>query len=301
MVLCGELPSKIFPGLKGNTRLGRFDSLPNDVLLLMTWYLNASSLCKLGGTCSFFKDITNYEALWMCLCEREFKFTTFASYAEVSWKVRYIKEYCLRNGILTVLPNVRQIPTPKPQPGVVTMVTSGFTSLWHMVFPKQQLRLLMVGLDAGGKTTILYRLKLGVVVTTIPTIGFNVETVEHKEIDIICWDVGGPDKIRPLWRHYYQNTQVLIFVVDSNDRERIDEAALELNHFLREDELRDAVLLVFANKQDLPTAMSVSEVTDRLGLNAIRRRPWYIQACCATTGEGLPEGLDWLASQKLAK
>jgi ADP-ribosylation factor protein 1 len=90
------------------------------------------------------------------------------------------------------------------------------------MFGKKEMRILMVGLDAAGKTTILYKLKLGEVVTTIPTIGFNVETVEYKNISFTVWDVGGQDKIRPLWRHYYQNTQGLIFVVDSNDRDRID-------------------------------------------------------------------------------
>ena len=88
--------------------------------------------------------------------------------------------------------------------------------------------LALVGLDAAGKTTILYKLKLGEIVTTIPTIGFNVETVEYKNICFTVWDVGGQDKIRPLWRHYFQNTQGLIFVVDSNDRERIKEAQEEL-------------------------------------------------------------------------
>ncbi len=86
-------------------------------------------------------------------------------------------------------------------------------------------------------------------VTTIPTIGFNVETVQYKKIEFTVWDVGGQDKIRPLWRHYFQNTQGLIFVVDSNDRERVAEASEELQKMLREDELRDAKLLVFANKQ----------------------------------------------------
>lgn len=195
----------------------------------------------------------------------------------------------------------------------------------------------MVGLDAAGKTTILYKLKLGegkfsircypsltlslsakvrffgvvsnveillyfcfwlVVVTTIPTIGFNVETVEYKNISFTVWDVGGQDKIRPLWRHYYQNTQGLIFVVDSNDVDRIDAARDEMHRMLNEDELRDAVLLVFANKQDLPNAMSAAELTDKLGLHGLRPsyRQWYIQACCATTGDGLYEGLDWLSA-----
>ena len=102
------------------------------------------------------------------------------------------------------------------------------SNLWKRMFGKKEMRILMVGLDAAGKTTILYKLKLGDVVTTIPTIGFNVETVEYKNICFTVWDVGGQDKIRPLWRHYFQNTQGLIFVVDSNDRERIGEAQEEL-------------------------------------------------------------------------
>uniref|UniRef100_A0A8C6WX03 ADP-ribosylation factor n=1 Tax=Neogobius melanostomus TaxID=47308 RepID=A0A8C6WX03_9GOBI len=130
-----------------------------------------------------------------------------------------------------------------------------------------------VGLDAAGKTTILYKLKLGEIVTTIPTIGFNVETVEYKNISFTVWDVGGQDKIRPLWRHYFQNTQGLIFVVDSNDRERITESREELMKMLQEDELKDAALLVFANKQDLPNALPVSELTEKLGLPSLRNKP----------------------------
>ena len=153
----------------------------------------------------------------------------------------------------------------------------------------------MVGLDAAGKTTILYKLKLGEVVTTIPTIGFNVEQVDYKNISFTVWDVGGQDKIRPLWRHYYQNTEGLIFVVDSNDTDRLEAARDELHKMLNEDELRNAVVLVFANKQDLPNALSTSEMTERLGLHQLRSRQWYIQAACATTGDGLYEGLDWLS------
>jgi small GTP-binding protein len=151
----------------------------------------------------------------------------------------------------------------------------------------------MVGLDAAGKTTILYKLKLGEIVTTIPTIGFNVETVEYKNISFTVWDVGGQDKIRPLWRHYFQNTQGLIFVVDSNDRERVNEAREELTRKLAE----DAVLLVFVNKQDLPNAMNATEIMNKLGLHSLRQRNWYIQATCATSGDGLYEGLDWLSNQ----
>jgi ADP-ribosylation factor protein 1 len=124
--------------------------------------------------------------------------------------------------------------------------------------------------------------------------GFNVETVEYKNISFTVWDVGGQDKIRPLWRHCkhylwnlyilftfhlldFQNTQGIIFVVDSNDRERVSEAREELQRMLNEDELRDALLLVFANKQDLPNAMNAAEITDKLGLHGLRQRTWYIQ------------------------
>ena len=79
---------------------------------------------------------------------------------------------------------------------------------------------------------------------------------------------------RPLWRHYYQNTDVLIYVIDSNDRERISECQEELQRFLCEDELKDSILLVLANKQDLPNAMNVQEITEKLGLNALRNRQW---------------------------
>ncbi|TMS01108.1 ADP-ribosylation factor 4 [Larimichthys crocea] len=119
------------------------------------------------------------------------------------------------------------------------------SSLFSRLFGKKQMRILM---------------------------GFNVETVEYKNICFTVWDVGGQDKIRPLWRHYFQNTQGLIFVVDSNDRERVAESAEELAKMIHEDELKEAVILVFANKQDLPNAMGVSELTDKLGLHNLRSR-----------------------------
>ncbi|KAI7795178.1 ADP-ribosylation factor 4-like [Triplophysa rosa] len=172
-----------------------------------------------------------------------------------------------------------------------------FSYVFARLFEKKDMRLLMVGLDAAGKTTVLYKLKLGEVVTSIPTIGFNVETVEYKNISFTVWDVGGQDTIRRLWKHYYQNTKGLIFVVDSSDHDRIETAAAELHKILQEDEMRDVVVLVLANKQDLPKAMPVHELTDRLGLHALKNRQWYVQQTCAVSGSGLYEGLDWLSDQ----
>jgi len=169
------------------------------------------------------------------------------------------------------------------------------SDLYNSFFGKRDVRILMVGLDAAGKTTILYKLKMGEVVATVPTIGFNVETVEYKNIKFTVWDVGGQDKLRPLWRHYYNNTNGVIFVVDSNDKDRVNKAHDELHKMMAEEEMARACVLVFANKQDLPNAMTLSELTEKLQPSKFGSRAWFVQGCCATSGEGLYEGLDWLS------
>ncbi|TKR60069.1 hypothetical protein L596_029655 [Steinernema carpocapsae] len=172
-----------------------------------------------------------------------------------------------------------------------------FSRLYSIFGSEENVRILMIGLDNAGKTTILYKLKLGEVITTIPTVGFNVETVSYRNISFTVWDIGGQQTIRPLWKYYFANTKAIIFVVDSNDVERVGEARRELEILMQDDELRDAKLLVFANKSDLPYAMGVSELTDKLGLQEFRNREWYIQQTCATNGAGIYEGLDWVAAQ----
>eukprot|EP01116_Phalansterium_solitarium_P003193 TRINITY_DN1387_c0_g2_i2.p1 TRINITY_DN1387_c0_g2~~TRINITY_DN1387_c0_g2_i2.p1 ORF type:complete len:235 (+),score=39.78 TRINITY_DN1387_c0_g2_i2:57-761(+) len=169
------------------------------------------------------------------------------------------------------------------------------TKFFRAILGKKDVRILMMGLDAAGKTTTLYKLKLGEVVTTIPTIGFNVETIEYKNVNLTTWDVGGRGKIRPLYRHYMQNTNGVIFVVDSNDRERMPEAMDELRRLIEEPQLRDIPVLIIANKQDLPNAMSITEIVDHLALRDLASRRWHIQAACATVGDGLYDGLDWLS------
>ncbi|KAL7112453.1 hypothetical protein ACP275_04G004300 [Erythranthe tilingii] len=161
---------------------------------------------------------------------------------------------------------------------------------------KREMRVLMIGINDAGKTTILYKLKLGEIVTTIPTVGFNMESVEYKNINFSLWDIGGQEKIRPLWSHYFADTKGIIFVVDSSNRDCIVEARNELHKMLTDDELRDAVVLVFANKQDLPNAMNEAEITDKLGLHSLGKRHWHVESTCATSGEGLHEGLDWLSN-----
>ena len=138
--------------------------------------------------------------------------------------------------------------------------------------------------------------QLGENVTTIPTIGFNVETVQYRNVSFTVWDVGGQDRIRALWRHYYQGTDGLIFVVDSSDTSRFEEAAHELHSLLANEEMRNAKVLVFANKQDLPNSVSAAELAEKMNLRSLRHHEWYIQACSATIGTGVYEGLDWLAN-----
>lgn len=164
------------------------------------------------------------------------------------------------------------------------------------VFGSREMRILMLGLDAAGKTTVLYKLKLDQPVTAIPTVGFNVETVTYKNVKFGIWDVGGQDKIRPLWRHYYTGTQGLIFVIDSSDRERVEEARQELYRIAMDRGMNDVPILIFANKQDMPNAMKPQEIQQRLELSQgpLRQRNWIVQPSTAVTGDGIYEGLSWL-------
>ncbi|KAI7863779.1 ADP-ribosylation factor Arf1 [Spinellus fusiger] len=172
---------------------------------------------------------------------------------------------------------------------------SGYSKIVSYFFEKREVRILMMGLDAAGKTTILYKLRFDTLVPAIPTISFNVETVEYKHISFTVWDIGGQDKIRPLWRMYFQGTHGMIFVVDSSDCDRIDEARHEIHRMFNEEELDGTSLLVFANKKDLPNAMNAAEITEKLGLNSLHNRTWHIEPTCATSGDGLYKGLRWLS------
>lgn len=140
---------------------------------------------------------------------------------------------------------------------------------------------------------------MGLALENIPTFGYNVETLEQKNTLFTIWDVGGQDKIRPLWRHYLHDTHGLIFVVDSNDRERVDLAQEVLHNLLSQEDLRDTKIMILANKQDLPNSMTTTELTDKLGLENIRQQ-WNIQAASVVQDQGLRESLYWfLAYQRV--
>ena len=182
----------------------------------------------------------------------------------------------------------------------VVRVAKNFLNRIGLIEVKKEtaFRVIVLGLDAAGKTTILYKLfsNGSEIITTIPTIGFNVETVEINSSEFICWDVGGCDKIRPLWRHYIVGAHAFVFVVDSHDKDRIESVKSEMGTFLREEEALHFPLLIFANKQDLPNSLSSNDIIRLLELYKLTTREWFVQESVATTGEGLFEGLDWLHS-----
>lgn len=178
-------------------------------------------------------------------------------------------------------------------------------SWFQSMYDKKKATILMVGLDASGKTTILVKLKLNEVRETVPTIGFNVETVEYRNVTFHLWDVGGQERLRGLWKHYYDGANAIIFVIDSNDRARMKDAKRELEGLLKDQMLSGAALLVLCNKQDLPNHMLPADIVEAFGFrdrseNGIGRllvgRKWFVQGCCAHTGDGLFEGLDWLCT-----
>nr|XP_039254849.1 ADP-ribosylation factor 6-like [Styela clava] len=162
----------------------------------------------------------------------------------------------------------------------------------------EPIRVCMLGLDAAGKTTVLQKLKLADCTRTLPTIGFNVETVTPcKGLTLTIWDIGGQDKIRQLWKHYYTSTQGIIFVVDSADKTRFGEAVSELNAILQEDGMRKIPIVVLANKQDLPEAVDKRDLATVLELDKLPAdHSWHIENCCAVKGVGVYESMKVLSS-----
>ncbi|XP_054849248.1 putative ADP-ribosylation factor-like protein 5C isoform X2 [Eublepharis macularius] len=135
------------------------------------------------------------------------------------------------------------------------------------------------------------------VVHTSPTIGSNVEEIVLRKTHFLMWDIGGQESLRSTWNTYYSNTEFIILVIDSTDRERLTVTKEELYKMLAHEDLRNAAVLIFANKQDVKNSMSASEISKFLTLSSIKDHPWHIQGCCALTGEGLPAGLEWMTSR----
>eukprot|EP00045_Choanoeca_perplexa_P000845 m.16539 g.16539 ORF g.16539 m.16539 type:complete len:182 (-) comp10581_c0_seq1:229-774(-) len=178
---------------------------------------------------------------------------------------------------------------------------SFLTRLFSLWSQDVEHKIIIVGLDNAGKTTILYQFLLNEVVVTSPTIGSNVEEVQFKNMKFLMWDVGGQESLRSSWTTYYTAVEAVLLVVDSTDRERLMTIKEELYSMLAHEDLAKARVLVLANKQDLKGAMTAAELSKQFNLTSIKGHSWHIQACCALTGEGLYEGMEWLTEDIGAK
>ena len=170
-----------------------------------------------------------------------------------------------------------------------------FSKLWGL-FTNEEHKVIIVGLDNAGKTTILYQFLMNEVVHTSPTIGSNVEEVVWKNIRFLMWDIGGQESLRSSWTTYYNNTEFVILVIDSTDRERLTITNEESYSMLSHEDLKRLAILAVANKQDVKGAMTAKQISQQLNLTSIKDHRWHIQACCALTGEGLYPGLEWMAT-----
>ncbi|KAJ5819258.1 Small GTPase superfamily ARF/SAR type [Penicillium riverlandense] len=181
----------------------------------------------------------------------------------------------------------------------------------------KEMRILMLGLDNAGKTTIVKRIMDEDITTVSPTLGFIIKTIDFNGYKLNIWDVGGQRTLRSYWKNYFEKTDTLVWVVDATDRLRVDDCRQELAGLLLEEvgehpiyhmqslnkhtdafgriqRLMGASLLVFLNKTDVEECMTEEEVRERLGLDLIVTHKWTILPCSAMTGKNLKEGLAWV-------
>ncbi|KXJ09747.1 ADP-ribosylation factor-like protein 3 [Exaiptasia diaphana] len=181
----------------------------------------------------------------------------------------------------------------------------GLLSLLRKLKPgdkNKELKILLLGLDNSGKTTLLKNLATEDVQHVTPTQGFNIKSVQGTDgIKLNVWDIGGQRRIRPYWRNYFDDIDVLIYVVDSSDHKRMEETGLELAELLEEEKLHGVPVLIFANKQDLLNSKKADAISSDLNLNDIRDRQWQIQGCSALNGEGVQDGILWIQKNMARK
>ena len=193
--------------------------------------------------------------------------------------------------------NTHQTNTQQPtqQQHNTTKKMGLLTILKKLKEKEKEMRILMVGLDNAGKTTILRKFNGEDVHTIAPTLGFNIKTLEFRGYKLNVWDVGGQKTIRSYWRNYFEQTDAIVWVVDSADKRRLEVCRDELHQLLDQEKLAGASLLIFANKQDLAGSLSSDEISNvlQLGSDKFTSRHWQIHPCSAMTGSGLVEGISW--------
>ena len=166
---------------------------------------------------------------------------------------------------------------------------------------RNNFKIIILGMQNAGKTTILYRLSLGQLVKTTPTIGSNVEELTYNNVKFQAWDLGGQESTRSVWDVYYMNTDAIVYVIDSIDDEYYEESKVQFHKMLNNPALKNATILIFANKQDLPGAKTVNKLIQDYEFDKIKSHNWHIQSCSALKGEGLVTGIKWLSEQLVFK
>ena len=161
---------------------------------------------------------------------------------------------------------------------------------------EKEMRILILGLDNAGKTTIIKRFNSEDVNSISPTVGFNIKTLFFKGFTLCIWDIGGQKSIRTYWRNFFEKTDGLIWVIDSSDVERLENCKNELHDMLKQEKLRGASLLIFYNKSDIKGSVSLEEISSFLELEKIHSRNWAIMPSSGISGSGLKQGITWIVS-----
>jgi small GTP-binding protein len=162
---------------------------------------------------------------------------------------------------------------------------------------RNNFKIIILGIQNAGKTTILYQLSLGQLVKTTPTIGSNVEELTYNNVKFQAWDLGGQESTRSVWDVYYMNTDAVVYVIDSSDDEYLEESKSQFHKLIAHPTLKNATILIFANKQDLQGAKDMNKLIQEYEFFKIKEHIWHIQACSALKGEGLVTGIKWLSEQ----
>ncbi|OWM75627.1 ADP-ribosylation factor-related protein 1 [Punica granatum] len=176
-----------------------------------------------------------------------------------------------------------------------------FYGLWKYMFSKTEFHILILGIDKSGKTTLLEKLKSiysnleGLPPDRIvPTVGLNIGRVALPNAKLVFWDLGGQPGLRSIWEKYYEEAHAVVFVIDAACPSRFEDSKSALEKVLRNDELQGAPVLILANKQDLPEAVSTEELARYLDLKKLDERVSMYEAVSAYDGLGIRESVEWL-------
>ncbi|CAL5071719.1 unnamed protein product [Urochloa decumbens] len=167
-----------------------------------------------------------------------------------------------------------------------------FYGLWNHVFSKAEFHVLILGVHKAGKTTLLEKLKSIYLKgeglphdRIVPTVGLNIGRIEDANVKLVFWDLGGQPGLRTIWEKYYEEAHAVIYVIDSASASSFEDAKSALEKVLRHEDLQGAPVLIFANKQDSPAAVSEEELARHLHLKELDERPCMFQAGSAFDGD----------------